>query len=72
MGQLEKAWETQRQTNPDNWADFFSVYNIKRYCCKRVLMAHVPDHNQEVVHNLPNSIQISPESENVIRFYLAR
>jgi DNA-directed RNA polymerase subunit N (RpoN/RPB10) len=72
LGHLQKEWENYRQNSPEEWSEFFKTFQIKRYCCRRVIMAQVPDYNQEKQHTLPTSVSLAPESDKVIRFYLAR
>lgn len=69
LAQLQKQWE---QHKSEDWSGFFEEFDIKRYCCKRVLMAHVPDKNQLVQYALPPSVQLSEEKDDIVRFYLAR
>lgn len=71
LANLTKQWEQYKQdNNNDNWLPFFQKYNIQRYCCKRVLLSHVPDPNHNKHYTLPPSIVIS--SDKVCNMFLAR
>lgn len=70
LANLTTPWMKQRQTDDDNWQSFFEKYNIKRYCCKRVLMAQVPDPNHTKDHKLHPSIVLS--DDKVSNMFLAR
>lgn len=72
LSHLQNQWETHQKEHPNDWSPFFSIYSIRRYCCRRVLMGHVPDKNQEHLHILPESVVLAEESDKIVRFYLAR
>jgi len=73
LAQLTNQWEKYKKElkeGEENWLPFFVKHNIRRYCCKRVLMAQVPDPNYDVVYDLPSSIVVS--GDKVGNMFLAR
>lgn len=71
LANLTDAWQAYREKyGDDQWQPFFERHRIQRYCCKRVLMAQVPDPNYEKQHALPPSITLS--TDRVRNLFLAR
>lgn len=71
LANLTIPWTRHHEhTGGNDWQIFFEKYNIKRYCCRRVLMAQVPDPNHNKDHTLPPSIVLS--KDKVINMFLAR
>lgn len=70
LANLTIPWTKHHQSGSDDWQPFFEKYNIKRYCCKRVLMAQVSDPNHGKDHKLPPSIVLS--NDKIGNMFLAR
>lgn len=72
LANLAVAWEKykRKQGEEEDWFPFFEKYKIQRYCCKRILMAQVPDANHVKSYVLPPSIHIS--TDTVSNMFLAR
>lgn len=71
LGNLTARWAEHRERcSGDEWLPFFERYGIKRYCCRRVLMAQVPDPNHSRLYDLPPSVVVS--SDKVGNMFLAR
>lgn len=71
LANLTNQWcQYQKEHGDNNWVPFFQKHDIRRYCCKRVLMTNVPDPNHEKQYELPPSITIS--SDKVSNMFLAR
>lgn len=72
LGNLQTEWDRHREVQPEKWSGFFEKFNIRRYCCKRVIMTQTPDLNQQRQMELPASVEKKEESSTITRFYLAR
>lgn len=71
LANLTNQWEQYKKENhDDDWLPFFQRYHIQRYCCKRVLMAQVPDPNHSIRHVLPPSINIP--QDKIRNMFIAR
>ena len=71
LANLTEHWEQYQKTWGDNnWLPFFQKHNIRRYCCKRVLMSQVPDPNHDRHYVIPPSIVIS--DDKVGNMFVAR
>lgn len=71
LANLTERWEKYRnEQGQEDWLPFFQRYNIRRYCCKRVLMSQVPDPNHDQSYVLPPSVIIS--RDKVGNLFVAR
>lgn len=70
LANLTLVWEQYKKEHSDDYKLFFEKYNIQRYCCKRVLMAQVPDPNYTNTFVLPSSVTLS--NEKISNMFLAR
>lgn len=73
LGHLHQACieAKEKMGETDDWLEFFEEHGIRRYCCRRVLMSHVPDPNYEKHYKLASSITIL-DSDTTPRLFLAR
>lgn len=69
---LAHLTEACEKYSGDTWAQFFEDHNILRYCCRRIIMSHVPDLNHASSYTLPPSVVCLPPDETVTRLFIAR
>lgn len=71
LSEKRDKYKNEMTEKEENWLPFFEMHNIKRYCCRRVIMSQVPDANHEKTYTLPSSVSLSTEYISK-KFYIAR
>ena len=60
LGHLDQALERSKENLPE----LFRLYRIERYCCRRILLAHVADPNLSSPAQLPATVQELGEGDS--------